>query len=100
MASYDEAGKRLEAIRRRANSLWLAEGKIDGRDKAHWEEAERQVDLEAMSASKNGVESESAIAASIREAYQAGRASIASEVKSRMANIFEGLERGDFETQR
>jgi hypothetical protein len=100
MASCDEAGKRLEAIRRRANSLWLAEGKIDGRDKAHWEEAERQVDLEAMSASKNGVESESAIAASIREAYQAGRASIASEVKSRMANIFEGLERGGFETQR
>ena len=98
MASCDEAGKRLEAIRRRANSLWLAEDKIDGRDKPHWEEAERQIDLEAMSASKNGVESESAMAASIREAYQAGVASIVSELKSKMTNAFEGLERGDFET--
>jgi hypothetical protein len=41
-------------------------------------------------------ETQKTTAASLREAYEAGRASIASELKSRMANFFEGLVSGDF----
>jgi hypothetical protein len=35
--------KKEELIRREAHLLWLADGKPDGRDKAHWAEAERLV---------------------------------------------------------
>ena len=39
-----EDDKKEELIRREAHLLWLAEGKPEGRDKAHWEEAERLVE--------------------------------------------------------
>jgi len=35
---------RKELVRREAYLLWLAEGKPEGRDQEHWEEAERLVD--------------------------------------------------------
>ena len=39
-----EPRKKDELIRREAHLLWLAEGKPDGRESAHWEEAERLVE--------------------------------------------------------
>jgi DUF2934 family protein len=96
----NDATERLDAIRRRANALWLQDGKIDGRDKAHWEEAERQIDLEARPASKNVCDNQNVTAASLREAYEAGRASIAAELKSRMAVFLERLENADFGSKR
>ena len=39
-----EDAKKQDLIRREAHLLWLAEGQPDGRDKAHWEEAERLVE--------------------------------------------------------
>ena len=102
MASYYEAGKRLEAIRRRANSLWPGWKvvKLTGATKPIGRRRTTSRCGGNVYIEENGVESESAICRAIREAYQAGRASIASEVKSGMAHIFEGLERGDFKTQR
>jgi len=35
---------REEQIRYRAHLIWLAEGKPDGRDSAHWKQAEEIVD--------------------------------------------------------
>lgn len=37
---------REERIRRRAYAIWFDEGCVDGRDKEHWLEAERQIDKE------------------------------------------------------
>ena len=39
-----ENKKKEELIRREAHLLWLAEGMPDGRDRAHWQEAERLVE--------------------------------------------------------
>jgi len=39
-----EDKKKEDLIRREAHLLWLAEGKPEGRDKAHWREAERLVE--------------------------------------------------------
>ena len=37
---------RLERIRERAFAIWLNEGQPHGRDREHWQEAERQIDGE------------------------------------------------------
>src|SRR3954454_1882665 len=37
---------RLERIRERAYAIWLDEGQPHGRDREHWQEAERQIDGE------------------------------------------------------
>jgi hypothetical protein len=95
-----DAGERLEAIKRRANALWLQDGKIDGRDKAHWEEAERQIDLEAETASKNVFDDQNVTATFLQEAYEAGKASIAAELKSRVAIFLERMENADFGSKR
>ena len=47
MAEGREVGDRSEAIRKIAYAIWMDEGCVDGRDKEHWAEAERQVDAEA-----------------------------------------------------
>ncbi len=48
-----------QRIREQAHRLWLAEGKPQGRERAHWEEAERLVERieEACKADKSGHES-------------------------------------------
>jgi Protein of unknown function (DUF2934) len=44
MSEARETIDRVEAIRRRAYEIWQAEGQIEGRDKEHWAEAEKQID--------------------------------------------------------
>ena len=39
-----EPRQKDELIRREAHLLWLAEGKPEGRELAHWKEAERLVE--------------------------------------------------------
>jgi hypothetical protein len=42
---------RVERIRRRAYELWEQEGRPKGREREHWQEAERQIETEAASPS-------------------------------------------------
>lgn len=34
---------RESAVRQRAHAIWLAEGEPQGRDEAHWQQAEREL---------------------------------------------------------
>jgi hypothetical protein len=40
----DVIGARLEAIQQRAYAIWLEEGRVHGRDKEHWRQAELEID--------------------------------------------------------
>jgi hypothetical protein len=44
-------GARLDAIQHRAYAIWLDDGRIDGRDKEHWRQAELEIDKEVSASS-------------------------------------------------
>jgi Protein of unknown function (DUF2934) len=47
----DAIGARSEAIQQHAYAIWLEEGRIHGRDKEHWRQAELEIDQEVSSPS-------------------------------------------------
>ena len=52
-AGSSSAGDRYERIRQRAYELWEHEGRPQGRDREHWEQAEREVDAGAEGSSSS-----------------------------------------------
>ena len=46
--------KREQAIRERAYRLWEQEGCPEGREKAHWEQAQRELDLQGDEGATTG----------------------------------------------
>jgi hypothetical protein len=45
---------REERIKAKAHALWEADGKPDGRDREHWEQAARLVEEEERAAAREG----------------------------------------------
>ena len=48
------SGEREERIRARAYEIWQRAGCPEGREREHWDEAEREIDLEDRQRSANG----------------------------------------------
>lgn len=38
---------RDDLIRKRAHEIWLSEGSPEGREQAHWQQAEKEIDAES-----------------------------------------------------
>jgi hypothetical protein len=47
---------RIERIRERAHQIWENEGKPEGRDAEHWEQAKREIDSEGSDGENGGAE--------------------------------------------
>jgi hypothetical protein len=40
----------VEKVRRRAHAIWMDEGRVDGRDQEHWQQAESEIAAETSAA--------------------------------------------------
>jgi len=92
---------REQRIRETAYRIWEEAGRPVGQDAAHWEIACHTCEIESSSEQRGRVamrsldeiiaDAQKAVAMSIREAFDAGRAHTATELKHRMAALFEDL---------
>ena len=114
---------REQRVRDVAHRLWEDSGRPSGQADCHWEQARQIVDAENQNMAsqapivslQSGSESsrersmrsieeivaaaQKAVATSLQEAFDAGKAHTASELKRRMAAVFEELISGDAEAR-
>ena len=95
---------RQQRIRELAHRIWEEAGRPSGQDDLHWRIAchtyelslKREQRLEAQMRSLDDIiaGAQETVARALREAFDEGRAHTASELKSRMAALFEDLVSG------
>jgi hypothetical protein len=122
MSGTEQLEARERRIREVAHKIWEETGCPAGQADSHWEQARQVVDAQkpafakdtsfvsSASISKQPMEpgmrnfdeiladAQKAVELSLREAFDAGKAHTASELKRRMVALFEGLISGDAET--
>jgi hypothetical protein len=95
---------REQRIREIAHRIWEQAGRPSGQDAVHWQMAchSFELSLAREQSSEVGMRSldeiiagaQEVVARSLREAFDEGRAHTASELKNRMASLFEDLVSG------